>query len=133
MVKSFAYGILVGLVIGGILWFSFGRNDLRQIRKDYERASDNLERVQQTVSELSTNSDGFAGDITSIDGTAQRIEDRSKRLDKGLTGFEGGFRDITVKVDKLEKWNRRSVILGRDFGDKLFDLRQLNKASSKEK
>ncbi len=127
MFKSFSYGLLVGIIISGILWSFAGRNDLRQIRSDYEGSAGNLQRVQRIVSELSADSDGFARDITTIDTTAKRIADRSGRIDEGLQGFNGDFGIVTGKVEQLEKWNRRSLVIGRDFGDKLFDLRQLNK------
>lgn len=132
MFKSFAYGLLVGIIIAGVLWYSTGRNDLRQIRSDYEGAAGNLQRVQRIVSELGTDSDGFARDITSINTTSKRIADRSGRINEGLTGFDGDFGIVTGKVEQLEKWNRRSLILGRDFGDQLFYLRQLNKESRAE-
>ena len=132
MFKQMAYSFLVGVIVTGLLWGFAGRNDLGQIRGDYDRTSANLERVQRIVSELGTDSNGFASDITTINTTAKRIEDRSKRIDEGLTGVDGDFGFVVGQVDQLEIWNRRSIIIGRDFGDQLFYLRQLNKESREE-
>ena len=132
MFKAFGYGFLVGILLAGVGWYSFGRNDLREIRTDYDGTAGDLQRVQRIVSELGTDSDGFAGDITAINTTAQRIADRGRRIDEGLTGFNGDFGNVIIQVDQLEKWNRRTLVLGRDFGDQLFDLRQLNKEGRAE-
>ncbi len=129
MFKTFLYGFLIGIIITGLGWFSLGRNDLGQIRKDYNRTSGDLERVQRIVGKLSDNSNGFAGDIAGLTEKSRSIADRGGRLDEGLSGISSNVGVISGKVDNLEKWNRRTVVLSRDFGDQLYELRQINKES----
>ena len=132
MFKAFTIGFLVCGIGLGFLWWTMGRNDLGEIRANYNRSSADLERVQRAISELTTNSNGFARNITTINTTAKRIENRSGSIDEGLSDVTRNFGLITPRVDELEVWNRRTLILNRDYGDQLFDLRQLNKESRTE-
>ena len=133
MFKAFAIGFLVCGIGLGFLWWTVGRNDIGEIRANYDRSSADLERIQRNISELSDNSDGFARDITTINSTSKRIGVRSGRLEEGLLAIDGDFGLVITKVDELEKFNRRALVLNRDYGDFLFDLRQLNKESGIKK
>ncbi len=133
MFKSFAYGILVGCIISGIFWYSTGRNDLKQIRADLDNTNGNFKTVQRSLGELSTNSDGFAGDLiavtTGIKSSSERLRSGNERLSEsdGLVGEQ------LIKMEQLADWHKQSLILGRDLGDVAYELRQLNKESRTEK
>ncbi len=129
MLKTIITTFLVTCIICGATWALVGRNDLGEIRKDYDRADRTLQGVLGDSRELRTDSDGFARDITEITTTSRRITDRSGSINEGLSVLDGNFGGVIVEVDKLEDWNRQYLIGVRDFGDRLFELRQLNKES----
>jgi hypothetical protein len=129
MFKTIIITVLVCGIIFGAAWYSIGRNDLGEIRKDYDRADRTLQRVLSNNSELGTHVDGFAGDITTINTTSRRIEDRSGSIDEGLSIIDGDIRGVTGEVGQLERWNRQALVITRDFGDQLYELRQINKES----
>jgi len=121
--------ILLTVIVCGAAWFSVGRNDLGEIRASYDRADGTLQRVLGYNSELGTNVDGFTDDITTINSTSRRIEDRSGSINEGLSVIDGDIRGVTGEVEKLERWNRQALVITRDLGDRLYELRQLNKES----
>jgi hypothetical protein len=127
--KAFIYGLLVGVILTGIGWFFIGRNNIGKIRTDFDRVSGDFEGVQRNSDQLTTDSDGFAGDITIITETSKRIESRSVRIDEGLTSIDGDIGLSIAKVDELEQHNKRLIHIGRDIGTISFDLKQLNKDS----
>lgn len=129
MLKSFIFGFLIGVIVCGAGWFVIGRNDLREIRSDYNTASGDLERVQRDLSKLGTYSDGFARDIVEVTEGIKSSRERVGLSNERLIESNSIIGEQLIKVDQLEKWNRRSIVLGRDFGDQLFYLRQLNKES----
>jgi hypothetical protein len=127
--KSFIFGFLVGVILVGIGWVFVGRNDIGQIRQDYNRVNGDFQGVQRNSNKLTADSSGFAGDIAIIAETSRSIENRSIRLDKGLTDIDGDIGLSVVKVDELEQYNIRLIRIGRNLGDISYDLRQLNKES----
>ncbi len=129
MFKTVVITFLVSGIIFGAAWFSIGRNDLGEIRANYDRADGTLQRVLGYNSELGVDVDGFTRDITTINSTSRRIENRSGFIDEGLSVINGDIRGVIGEVDKLEKWNRQALVLTRDFGDRLYRLRQINKES----
>ena len=129
MFKTVLITFLIAGIIYGASWALVGRNDLREIRTNYDRSDGTLQRVLDNNGELGNHVDGFATDITTINTTSRRIEDRSGSIDKGLSVIDGDIRGVAGEVDKLERWNRQALILTRDFGDGLYELRQLNKES----
>lgn len=121
------FGFLVGLMLGGIGWFFIGRNDLGEIRRAYDTAYGDFQRVQRDISELGADSDGFAREISEISQSGRRITNRSESITNRVVGIDGEIRIIAGEVDQLEEWNRRSLQLSRDLGNVSFELRQLNK------
>lgn len=129
MFKTIIITFLVSGIIYGAAWALIGRNDLGEIRANYDRSDRTLQRVLSNNGELGTHVDGFATDITTINTTSKRIEDRSGSIDEGLSIIDGDIRGVAGEVDKLERWNRQALIITRDFGDGLYELKQLNKES----
>jgi hypothetical protein len=120
-------GFLFGCIVCGVLWFTIGRPDIREIRQSYDRTHRDFEDVQRITDKLRVDSDGFAGDISTINITSKRIGDRSSEIGGRLTDIDGSIRFISGEVDKLEGWNKQSIQIGRDLSDVAFELRQINK------
>jgi hypothetical protein len=129
MLKTIITTFLVAGIIYGAAWYSIGRNDLGEIRTNYDEFDRTLQGVLGDSRELRTDSDGFARDITEITTTSRRINKRSGTINEGFIILNGDFGGVLVKVDQLEGWNRQYLIGVRDFGDELYSLRQVNKES----
>lgn len=129
VVKTFFYGLLVGIILTGTGWFVFGRNDISRIRQDYDRAYGDFQNVQRNSDSLTADSSGFAGDITVITETSKRIDDRAAKVEDGFTELNSGLGQSIDKVDELEQYNIKLIRVGRDIGDLAFDLRRIDKKS----
>ena len=129
MAKSFFYGFAAGLILAGILWFSYGRNDLTGIRSALARSNADFEGVQRTVNELRNNSDGFAETISDISNGSQRAQSEADTISERLGTVGVEITGIAGKVDELEQFNRKALVLGRDLGDVAAELRRLREES----
>lgn len=125
--QSYFKGFLTGFLILGIIWFVYGRPDIKRIDKSFEQVNRDFKGVQQSLSTITTNSDGFTRDITEITKTSRRVENRSRTLEAGLTKTDGSVRFVIGEVDKLEGWNRQIIRLGRDLGEVSAELRRYNR------
>ena len=129
MFKTILITFLVAGIIYGAAWALIGRNDLGEIRKNYDKSDGTLQTVLGYNGELGDHIDGFARDITTITTTTKRAENRAGSIDQGLGSVIGDFTGVIGKVDSLERGIRQALVFTRDFGDELYDLRQLNKES----
>lgn len=129
MLKTIGYTFFVCSLAYGLLWYSIGRNDINEIRSDFNRSYEDFQRVQRTVGELGDNSNGFAREISEISSGSRRAEVRSRTIIDRTGIIDGEVRFIAGEVDQLEEWNRQSLILGRDLGDVSYELRRLSEAS----
>lgn len=129
VLKTFFYGLLVGIILTGVGWYFVGRNDIGRISSDFERVDGDFQGVQRNSDQLTADSSGFAGDITIITETSRSIEGRSQRIDEGLTSIDGDIGLSITKVDELEQFNISLIRIGRDVGDVAFDLRRISEKS----
>ncbi len=132
MLKSFFIGVLVTAFIIGLFWFYTGRNDIRSIRKNYNELAENIKQVQRNIHELRTDSDGFANDINTVTKGIESSRVRVGSSNERLSESDGIIREQLIKVEQLERWNRESIVLGRNFGEELYNLRKLNKESGEK-
>lgn len=132
MFKSFFIGLLAGIIVTGLFWGFAGRNDLRQIRSDYEGAAGDLKQVQRNISQLRSDADGFTGDLVAVTAGIKSSSERIRFSNERLNRSDDIVREQLDKMEQLADWHKQALILGRDFGDKLYDLRQLNKEGREE-
>lgn len=129
MFKAGAIGFIIGIIICAILWFSMGRNNLGEIKDNFNRLNKDYKTIQSAVNQLRTNSTGFAENISSINNGSKRIADRGTTLEKRLTVVDGQIRSASGKVDKVEQWNSKLIRLNGELQTVAHNVRELSKAS----
>jgi len=133
MFKSALYGFFIGCAICGATWFSIGRNDIRPIRESYKQIDIDFKEIQQFVNQLTNESDGFTKELTSIADRSGTIKDRSITIRERLTIIDNRVAGVISEVDKLERWNREAIIVGRDLSDLAYTVRQIYQESKLKK
>ncbi len=129
MLKSIFIGFIFGAICIGVLWFAVGRNNISEIRENFNRLNKDYKSIQSTIGELRNNSNGFAENISEINNGSKRITNRGTTLETRLTNVDGQIRTASGKVDKVEQWNSKLIKLNGELQTIAHNVRQLSKKS----
>ena len=136
MFKAFFYGLILGVLLTGIGWFSIGRSDINAIRETVKRTDLDLERSERLVGEfeydLGRYTDTFSVRVTEAGSLRDGIGELRERFSSYVPevgDIRGELEYIAGGVTSVEDSIQRVVIINRDFADLLYEYRRLGKES----
>lgn len=143
MVKSFFYGVLIGIILTSASWFGYGRINTADLFRVIDRANRDLERVEQSVSNFADNFNGYADRMallgTGSSGVGKEIRGIREDFQSEISDRRSEYGDIqsrfqyfTDGINSVEKATRRSVVVSRDFADILYWYRRRSEEDEKK-
>ena len=139
MVKAFLFGFLSATIILGIVWFTVGRTSIADIRATVDRTNLDLERVERVSTEFGDDFERYTGEFPVRIVEANTVRDQIGELREEFGGYAPEVRGIKSElesisdaIDDVEGSVSKSINIGRDFADILYEYRRLSETGREE-